>query len=308
MIRLSVLSTTLFTGLLVIASSRAIGAEWKLQNVSAVTYNEIVSTHGVDAIPSGLTETRRPPPASVFLLLSYDIEVMWAKEDETLEIPYEQIGLYDGPTKIEPLGYLSYLGQGDFGSVGGTYYAPYELKPNPTRHLHKLMHIVPAKSKQFTLKVGTQEAKVAVTGPPTTFDPANMVTVDVDDVQLLEKVDVAIHQGGGDAKVPIRLTNEGGSIMQLTLSITPKMRNSNYKETFSWSPSWIHLTFGRGGRAVCAGTIDYDQVSNSTQSVELTPDGKWPAKQVTLYFPVPSNLKTFGVTFLGRQVATGAAP
>lgn len=294
---LSAIATLLLPG----ADIRA--AEWKLKNVSAITYNEISTAHGIDTIPTGLTEIRRPPPATVFLLLSYEIEVTWAKEDEELELPYEEIALFDGATKLEHLGYLGYLGQGDFGSPSSSYYAPFDLKPNPTVHLQKLMYIVPAKTKQFAFKVANQEAKVAVEKEPIAFDPTSTVDLSVEAVRLVEKVDMSLEQNNG-AKVPTTLINEGGSIMLLTISVTPKIRNSAYANSFHWSPSWIHLTFGRGGRAVCAGGDDYDQIANSTQTIEATPDGKWPTKQITLYYPVPSNLRSFGVTFMGKQVAT----
>ncbi len=34
----------------------------------------------------------------------------------------------------------------------------------------------------------------------------------------------------------------------------------------------------------------------------------WDSKTVSLYFPVPSNLKTFDVTYFGHKVASGTVP
>jgi hypothetical protein len=133
------------------------------------------------------------------------------------------------------------------------------------------------------------------------------VEVRVRAVKMLESLE---DQYQYDTKArPRQIINQGGSILQLTVQITPRQPNALDVNEFRWSPAWIGMSFGRGGRAVCIGTRQHGTLdADTTETIEQTDGEIWESKTVSLYFPVPSNLKTFDVTFLGQKVADGTIP
>lgn len=307
---------------LLLQAGLAWGANIKIDQLRAQPFSQFVTLHGSDVNPSGAVETFTPPPGSVLYLVDFRVTPEWDEATTDMNFDNDSFGLYDGETKLEALGSMA-----EFGLVQRYVSVPYlyrsdDWKTEPPRSVRSRMWVVaPKETKEaqlrLTMLVYSKEdpdaepkktpytANVKLEGEPKPFDFTDYVEVTVRRMKMLESIEVKDEY---DAKRrPTRIVNEGGSIMQLTLQLTPKRSNSLESEDFEWSPAWIGLSFGRGGRAVCLGTMQYGAVTSRTSEViEKTDADIWDSKTISLYYPVPSNLRSFDITFLGQKVAQSA--
>jgi hypothetical protein len=233
----------------------------------------------------------------------------------------ETFGFYDGNTKVKHLGGLM-----TFGVVDRYYGAPYLYRPDdwkeakPQGQWRKILVEVPSDKKELVLKM-TQlvydeanreappkktpySAPVKLTGEPKPYNINDYVEIAVRGVKMLDFLE---DKNEYDRNAPVRkIVNEGGSIMQLTVQITPKQHNNVEEKGFYWSPGVFGLSFGRGGRSVCMGSRNYGSISaHSGEAIQQADGDIWNSKTVAIFFPVPSNLRTFEVTYMGQKVSAG---
>ena len=309
---------------LAINYSSSLAATIVIDEVTAVPYSEFTTLHASDDQPTGVVEKYVPPAGSNLWLVTFRVTPSWDEATEEMSFDNETLGLYDGDQKVEHLGSMM-----SFGVIERYYGAPYLYRPEnwktekPSSHWLRLWVTAPRDKTELTLRLTQMQydksnlsapptkiphtAQVKLAGTPKPFDMNDHVEVRVRAVKMLESLE---DQYQYDAKARPRQTiNQGGSILQLTVQITPRQPNALDVNEFRWSPAWIGMSFGRGGRAVCIGTRQHGTLdADTTETIEQTDGEVWESKTVSLYFPVPSNLKTFDVTFLGQKVADGTIP
>lgn len=320
------LLVTLLASLSLPESATAIGL--KIDEITAVPYSEVRLLHSADGRPTGVIEQYIPPVGSALWLVTYRATPEWDEATESFNFDYETYGFYNGETKLKTIG--------DMGSFGilSTYVSPPGMyrpddwkEAKPRRVYRRCWIIAPKDLPEVTLKLTHVQyneedrdappvktpftATVKLTGTPVPFKMEDYVEIRVRGVKMLESLEVK--EEYNDRVPPRTLVNEGGSIMQLTLQLTPKQKNRFVEEdeddrnlAFDWQPSWVGLSFGRGGRAICLGMKDGNSISDYGAEIQSADGEIWDSKTVALYFPVPSNLRTFQVTFLGQLIADGA--
>jgi hypothetical protein len=308
----------------VLPAARA--ANVKIDVVSATPYTEYITLHAANSQPTGAIEKYTPAAGQTLWLVTFRTTPEWDEATENLNFDSESFGLYDGNTKVEHLG-----GMSQFGVVDRYVSPPYHYRPDnwkTEKALPRTQQVwvsLPKGKTELVLRL-TQltydkadmnappkktpyTATVKLSGEPKPYDINDHVEVKVRAVKMITEIEDKdeYDRGARGAKI----INDGGSIMQLTVQITPKQANTieEKESTFVWSPGWVGLSFGKGGRAVCIGTRQYGRISaDSSESIKRTDGDIWDSKTVSLYFPVPSNLKSFDVTFLGQKVGSGAVP
>lgn len=300
----------------------------KIDQIAAVPYSEFTTLHASGSQPTGAVEKYAAPAGSTMWLVTFRVTPEWDEATEEMSFDAEEFGLFDGATRVEHLGGMStfgvidrYLGAPYFyrrddwktEKATGIYKRLWVIVPNGKAELVlRLTHVVYDKNdSNAPPKKTPYTANVKLAGAPKPFDMNDFVELRVRAVKMLEFLEDKNEYD--DAARPKRIVNEGGSIMQLTLQITPKQTNTleeaRDEKGFQWTPATIGLSFGKGGRAVCIGTRIYGGLSaDASQMIQQTDGEIWDSKTVSLYYPVPSNLKTFDVTFYGQKVATGSIP
>ena len=299
----------------------------KIDQITAVPYSEVRLLHSADGRPTGVIEQYTPPVGAALWLVTYRATPEWDDATENFNFDYETYGFYNGETKLKTIG--------DMGSFGilSTYvsppgmYRPDDWKEAKPRGVWRRCWIIAPKDlPEVTLKLTHVQyneedrdappvktpftAMIKLAGTPVPFKMEDYVEIRVRGVKMLESLEVK--EEYNDRVPPRTLVNEGGSIMQLTLQLTPKQKNRLVEDdeersmAFDWQPSWLGLSFGRGGRAICMGMKDGNSVSDYGAEIESADGEIWDSKTVALYFPVPSNLRTFQVTFLGQVLTDGA--
>lgn len=304
--------------------SYSLAASLTIDEITAVPYSEFTTLHASESQPTGVVEKYVPPPGSNLWLVTFRITPTWDEATENMNFDDETFGLYDGDEKVEHLG-----GMMSFGVMERYYGAPYMYRPEdwktakPVGQWKRMWVIVPKGKSELVLRLTQVQydkdnsdapptktpytAQVKLEGTPKPFNMNDHVEVRVRAVKMLEFIE---DKNEYDEKSrPRRIVNEGGSMLQLTVQITPLQANEVGGNRFHWSPGWVGMSFGRGGRAVCTGTRQSGSITaDNTLTIEQTDGDIWDSKTVSLYFPVPSNLKTFDVTFLGQKVAEGKIP
>jgi hypothetical protein len=296
----------------------------KIDNVTAVPYTELTVLHSSGTQPTGAVEKHVAAAGSSLWMVTFHLTPEWDEATEEMNFDSESFGLYDGATKVEHLGGMQTFGVLDRYWGPPYLYRPENWKTEKPPGAWKRVWISVLKGKPELLLRLTQltydktkpdaepkktpyTAPVKLTGEPKPFDMNDAVEIRVRAVKLLEFIeDKNEYDTAARAK---RIVNEGGSIMQLTLQLTPKQPNSLEAKEFNWSPATIGLSFGKGGRAVCIGMRAYGSITADTsETIEQTDGDIWDSKTVSVYFPVPSNLKSFDVTFFGQKVTSGTVP
>lgn len=296
----------LATSILLVPVSESLGAGIKIGKVEVVAFTDFYTLHAANNRPTGAIEKHVPPKGSVLWLVSYDATPEWDDATENISLEEKDFGLFDGAKRMQ------FRGQAYSHSAVDEYVsAPYFSRPDNWKtepaepRTFRYLVIVPEDKQELTLKVGAASAPVKLTAKAVPFDMNDYVEVRVRTVKLLDMIEEK-QEGLGGVK---QITNAGGSIMQLTLQITPKRANSisDKKPVFNWDLGWVALGFGKGGRATCMGTKQYEKLSPyGGGEINEADAGVWDSRTLALYFPVPSNIKTFEVQFLGHVVAKGA--
>lgn len=319
------LQTLTLTALLVSTFiGTATAAHLTIDQITAVPYSEFVTLNASGSQPSGAVEKYVPPAGSALWLVTFRMLPEWDETTDQMNFDSEAFGLFDGDTKLEHVGGMQEFGVMERHWSGAYLYRPSDWKTEkPEGQLRRLWVIIPKGKTEVQLRLvrliynpndsnaepqkTPYSAAVKLAGEPKPFDMNDFVEVRVRAVKMLESVEDKNEYD--DSARPRMLVNQGGSIMQLTVQITPKKANSLEENVFRWSAGVIGLSFGKGGRAVCMGARRNGEI-NADYGEDIEPaDGDiWDSKTVSLYFPVPSNLKTFDVSYFGHKVSSGTVP
>jgi hypothetical protein len=312
-------------GLILPNSASAIGL--KIDEISAVPYSEARLLHNADGRPTGVIEQYTAPPGSALWMITYRATPQWDEATEDFNFDYETYGFYNGDKKLTTIGdMLSFGILSNYVSPPGMYRPEDWKEAKPSSMWRRCWIIAPKDLPEVTLRLTHVQyneddrsaepkktpytATVKLAGTPVPFKMDDYVEVRVRGVKMLDSLE--IKEEYNDRVPPRTLVNEGGSIMQLTLQLTPKKKNRLVEAdderglVFDWEPAWLGLSFGRGGRAICMGAKDGNSISDYGAEIESADGEIWDSKTVALYFPVPSNLRSFQVTFLGQVLAEGA--
>jgi len=320
-----------FAMLLAIAplpDSHVSAVEVKVHSAKVVAYTSYSTLHSPNA-PSGTLAHYRPPAANHLWLVSVSFSPVWDDKSEQIEVLDDLFGLSDGQRRLPAIGDVTGLGLVDPYISPPGFYRPddwKERKPEP--QWAEYLFVAPAGKKELVLRMdwavpsaegetdASKATKLAVplklAAEPKPFDINEHVEVQVRAVKMLTTMPENDADEANPPPAGPELENQGGSILQVTLEITPKTPSVPYRETFDGSNIWLGLSFGRGGRAVCMGKRNYGEISpQGGFSIEKADGDIWNRETFAAFFPVPSNLRTFDVTFLGHVVAKGqvtAAP
>jgi hypothetical protein len=303
---------------LVFATSLGVGqgAEVKIDQVSATPYTEFVSLHASHSQPSGTAVVYKPPQNSVLWLITFRMTPQWDAATQNFQFDAETFGVYAGKTRLPHLGTMA-----TFGAIDPGLDMPYFSRPDdwqtepPQSTWTRLWVIVPSNLKEADLRIDhvvlndnyerqsvkPYTAPLKLSAAPKPFDVNDYVEVRVRAAKMLDSL---TEKSEYDERAqPREVVNLGGSILQLTVQITPKQATSRDNRQFEWSTQWLGLSFGRGGRAVPLGSMEDGLLYNGFASpIEQAGGEVWDSKTLAVYFPVPSNLKTYDVTFLGHKV------
>jgi hypothetical protein len=303
-------------------SGRAFAAEVKVHSARAVAYTSYSTLHSADT-PAGAVAHYRPPQGNVLWMVTISYSAAWDEKSERIEVLDELFGLYDGERKLPAVGDVAGLGVIDPYLSSPSFYRPddwKERKPEP--QWGEFLFVAPAGKKELALKMDwvvpspdgeqdpTKATKLSVplklAADPKAFNINDHVEVRVRAVKMLASMPENDPNQTNPAPAAPELENIGGSILQLTLEVTPKSASVPYQEVFNGRCTWLGLSFGRGGRAVCMGKRSYGELEpQSGFTIEKADGDIWNRETFAAFFPVPSNLRTFDVTFLGQVVAKG---
>jgi hypothetical protein len=310
---------------LVVGARSAFAANVKIDQITAVPYTEFVALHSSQNNPTGLVEKYVPTAGGILWHVTFRATPEWDEATKEMNFDNETFGLYDGEKRVEHVGGMSTFGVIERYVGAGFFYRSDDWKTaKPQPQTRQLWVSVPKGKAELVLRMTRIEqdennrmappkktpytAQVKLTGTPKAFDINDYVEIRIRSVKLLPVVEDK-NEYAENARA-VTIVNDGGSVMQLTVQITPKQPNAKDEEKpyFQWRPGLIGLSFGKGGRALCAGTRQNGSIDNYGGRIEQTDAEIWDSKTVALYYPVPSNLKTFDVTFMGQKVATGTVP
>jgi hypothetical protein len=119
----------------------------------------------------------------------------------------------------------------------------------------------------------------------------------VDQVKSIYKVD--------KEEVETTVSNPNGSILEVQIQVTP-LRSNSFPSGFFWRRSWFWVLCDNGCYIQTAAEDVAGKLSdNVIHNLSPLDDEKWMSGEVTLYFPVPKDTKSFTLIYITSPVAEG---
>jgi hypothetical protein len=304
-------------------ANAAAAADLKITKTEATALTTFQTLHNLDR-PTGVALSYQPPAGHVFWLVTLAFTPTWDEKNDTLSGVESDFAIQADGKPCTFVGSMS-----NFGAINTYVQQPYLYRPDdwqttePVTEFYRYLMVVPAGAKEASLQmawVAPEEnvefdklprtkltAPIKLTGNPRPFDINDYVDVQLRGVKMLPAVE---EKDEDDVRRPVaRIENLGGGVLQVMVHVSPKQATSNDGKAFTWNDSWLGLSFGRGGRAVCMGRLDYGKiVPYGGHTFEQKEGGLWDVQAIALYFAVPANLKSFDVTYMGHVVAKGQVP
>lgn len=292
-------------GLLGVQPAWAVEATFK--NLKAVVYSKLTCPKKVLGQETGVVQHLEPAQGKMLVHLTFDLEVAWDKETESLSFDETSLRVEaDGAAatyrgEVLPTGEVV-LQNIPYFSAFRPYSEDEHYEPSTTSG--NSFWEISREAKEVTLHLGEKSAKAKLTGEPHPYESPQEIEVSVMSATLLDSYQQSI---GYDNKFSVELVNDGGSIMELKLKLTPRITGEEKLQDLwrNLRSDRFYLSFGKGGRALALGHLDFEKHFTDSNGFSLFPDKPAQPQTVTIFYPVPSNLKSFDVRYMGRPIAKG---
>jgi hypothetical protein len=291
----------------VLTGPSACAVETKIKNLRAVPYSKIACPKKVLGQETGVVQVLQPANDKMLVHVAFDLEVAWDKDTESLSFDESTLRVEAGKSAAAYRGEV--LPTGELALQNVPYFSAFrpvgeDDKIEPSTTSVNSFWEVDGKAKEVVLHVGEQNATAKLEGEPQPYAPPPEIAVEVMGTTLHDSYQQTI---GYDNKFSVELVNDGGSILELKLKLTPQVKDEE-KLRELWSnlrSDRFYLSFGKGGRALALGHLDFEKRFADSNGLSLYPDKPAQPQMVTIFYPVPSDLKSFDVRYMGRTIAQG---
>lgn len=292
-------------------SSIASAGSFKIVKSAASPLSELTIQ---DPTAAGVVNRFAPPANSVLLLVEFEVAAVLGKEEDSVSLHLDSFGVYDGNTKL-PLIF-------DFTRLSGdtVYFSMNFFRggDEPVENqLHRVMVIAPAKKNEFTLRMSAEvtdpntgeskpgkpvEAALKADAKPKPFAYGDYVSLQVGAMKFVD----SLPRKSVVNDIAYSTVNPGGSILAVEVKLTAKATFLSPDGLVDFNSSAIGLTFGKGGSCACLGySYAKQNQTGDVYSGSLRLGGgdkysNYSGKPLIFYFPIPSNLRAFSLTFGGQ--------
>lgn len=249
----------------------------------------------------GVAEYLSLPEGQNLLVVDMTVSPKWTETIDTLRIDSKEQFLKIAQDEIAPLGSWRADGLGGSTTISIRRKRDWKKVPNPLSV--RMVFGVPAAAKTGMLILGAKEVPLA-------FPETVKARGDVDVAMEAKMIQTAwidkmpLEYRYNRQRQPSLCKNPNGRILAVTFTVHPIRANSD--ESCFWRTPWIGLltedghyipTFGEGKPE--RPTIGYNH------TIRKNDEGEWKSKEVTYYFAVPSDLKSFTITSLTDPIGEG---
>ena len=302
LLALLIISFLIFTLPSFSLAAEEVQPELKFDKVETTTFAEM-SVDGIE----GATETITRE-GQVFAAVRLVLTPQWTEETKRLNIKSDDIKLTapDG-WETTMIGYFDRYGQFVLRTRNLGSSRPSQWKEKPQEVIYNAVFAVPKGQTDFELKLGAAATKISVPAETAPMpDPGDTVTIEILSAKFVDQVVNENKVGALEPKPQSVITNPNGSILEVTINLTPKMGNSlTNPNHFFWHTPWMGVLSSQGGYYQTFGEMFGKNVSNNVSHNISSSNQKWISREAVLYFMVPEDFKAFKLIYVNTPVAEG---
>lgn len=291
---------SLVLGLALVRSLSAL--EGELKSVTATVYSEIVSIENFagGSVPGGTVVVFEPPKGKILCGVIYHVSITGDQSGQ-FTVPKREFGI-DGALQIgeiDEYGELKIHKKQDWAEGLQIGYSN-EFKTQT--YYRQDLYLLEPGTKEVTFKFGAKSHQLKLDQPPVKFDPTPSWKVTVHGAERKKSVEMKVRSYPEDKfKLVSPLVNPGGDILEVKVTMQPTTMGYDafVDNAHGYASSHFFLSFGKGGRAVCLGSLDNGEFQGA-----LTPGftAKNEPKQTTLYFAVPATVTAYELNYMGHAI------
>jgi hypothetical protein len=275
--------------------------ELKLEEITVTAYEELFLME----LPGMMQSLRLD--GKVFLAVHTVILPQWTEEIRRFELDAKAkdvMLIAPDSTEIPMLGYFDQVGQFEISSLDRSISRRSNWQDEPQQVYYNAVFAIPEDGQKYQLKLGPLfvdvEKPAEIEQLP---EHGSMVNVEILGSRLVDQVK-SIYEVG-EEKIETTVSNPNGPILEVQIQVTP-LRSNSFPGGFFWRRSWFWVLCDNGSYIQ---TVAEDVAGKLSDNVghSLSPldDETWMSGEVTLYFPVPKDTKSFTLIYITSPVAEG---